>query len=262
MFHTVATFFQLLRRDIYVIFKRIHIFGINFGLIYPIMYALCFLYIEPNVLFEQNVIQTGSVTFVGQLLLFSFIISFDTTITVLFDLIGDRFIDYQCTFLDARLVLIERMVFSSLFCFFLLMPFFPVAKLLFPQAFMIPNASWIAVTWMMLLTACMTSAYHLMAACLLRGPHQIPRLWMRYNEILLIFGGFFTPWYIVYKASNILGYLILLNPMLYVTEGARQALFGSSDFFPLWICSVVMISVTILCTWVACIVFKKRMDHI
>jgi hypothetical protein len=261
--HTFATFLQLLRRDIYVAFKQFSILGINYGFIYPFMYALCFLYVEPRVLFEQHMtLQNGSITFIGQISLFALILSFHATINVLFDLVGDRFIDYQCTLLNARAVLIERLVFAALFSFFLLLPFFPVAKMLFPDAFLIPHASWLSLSWILLLTAFMTSAYHLMAACLMRGPHQISRLWIRCNEIMLTIGGLLVPWHVIYETSHVLGYLALLNPLVYVSEGARQALLTGPEFFPLWISSTVMIIVTIVCTIVACRVFKKRIDHI
>lgn len=261
--HSLSVFWQLLRRDIYVAFKHIDTLGINYGLIYPLMYAFCFLYVEPRVLFEQSMtVQSGSITFIGQLSLVALILSFHATIPILFDLIGDRFIDYQCTLLNARIVLIERLIFAVLFSFCFMMPFFPVAKMLFPDSFNIPNASWLSLAWIILLTACMTSAYHLMATCLMRGPHQLSRLWIRCNEVMLTIGGLLVPWNVIYQTSPILGYFALLNPLVYVSEGARQALLASPAFFPLWICSVVMIGVTILCTAVACNAFKKRMDHI
>lgn len=262
MYSTFATFLQLLRRDIYVTFKRAHVYGINLGIIYPVMYAFCFLYVEPQVMFEDNILQNGSITFIGQILMFALIISFEATILLLFDLIGDRFIDYQRTFIDSRLIIIERIVFAGLFSFVLLMPFFPVAKLFFPDAFIIPNASWLSLAWILFLTSFMTSAYHLMAACIMTNAHQMSRLWLRYNEAMLVLGGIIIPWYVIQKTSPLLGYLALLNPMIYVTEGARQALLGTSDFFPLWICSIMLISWTIICTIVACRVFKKRVDHI
>lgn len=261
-FHTFATFLQLLRRDTYVTLKRMHIFGINFGFIYPFMYALCFLYIEPQVLFAENMTQNGSITFAGQISLFALIISFNATVTLLFDLVGDRFIDYQRTIIDSRLVLIERIVFAGLLSFCFLMPFFPIAKLLFPHAFIIPNVSWLSLAWIILLTGFMTSAYHLMIACILRDPHQISRVWMRCNEAMLVFGGIIVPWHIIYTTSAFLGYLALANPLLYVTEGARQALLGGSQFFPLWISSIMLVTWTAICTMIACRVFKKRVDHI
>lgn len=261
--HSISVFWQLLRRDIYVAWKELPRLGINYGIIYPLMYAFCFLYVEPRVLFEQNMsVQNGSITFIGQLSLVALILSFHTTISLLFDLVGDRFIDYQCTLINARLVLIERLVFAGLFSFCFMMPFFPVAKILFPESFEIPYASWLSLTWIILLTAFMTSAYHLMAICLMRGPHQLSRLWIRCNEVMLTIGGLLVPWSIIYQTSPILGYLALLNPLVYVSEGARQALLSGPAFFPLWICSIAMISITILCTVVACLAFKKRMDHI
>jgi len=263
MTHTLAIFWQLLRRDMYVTCKRFNILGINFGLIYPLMYAFCFLYIEPQVLFEQSsIVQNGSITFIGQISLFALIVSFHSTITLLFDLVGDRFIDYQCTLLNARVVLIERLVFAGLFSFCLLVPFFPMAKILFPNSFMIPHVSWFSLAWILLLTAFMTSAYNLMATCIMRGPHQISRLWIRCNEVMLMLGGLLIPWQVIYKTSPIFGYLALLNPLVYVSEGARQALLASPTFFSIWVCSAVMIGVTIVCTVIACSVFKKRVDHI
>jgi len=261
--HTLSVFWQLLRRDIYVALKHINVLGVNFGLIYPFMYAFCFLYVEPRVLFEQTTtLQNGSITFIGQLSLVALILSFHATIPMLFDLIGDRFIDYQCTLINARIVLIERLAFATLFAFCFMMPFFPVAKMLFPDAFLIPHASWLSLAWIVLLSALMTSSLNLMATCLMRGPHQISRLWVRCFEVMLTLGGLLVPWNVIYKTSPILGYIALLNPLVYVSEGARQALLTGPAFFPLWICSAVMIGVTILCTTVACNAFKKRMDHI
>jgi ABC-type polysaccharide/polyol phosphate export permease len=106
------------------------------------------------------------------------------------------------------------------------------------------------------------SAYTQWYACIVPSSRKLRSYWMRINFALVSFAGFFIPWYVMKKFSPTLGYLLLLNPLLYITEGLRRAILGSDLYLPLWVSALMLIGWTIVFTCLAWYIFKKRVDHI
>ncbi len=259
---SVLLFLQFLRRDIYIYKKRITKYIINFALIYPVLFSFCFGYIQANTYFGAMQKTLGTIVFIGNILLIMIILTFTITSELLFDLANERFIDYQMSILHPRLVLLERIIFTSLFTFCMLLPFYPISKLILGNSFDTTHLSWPAIICMLYVSSLCCAAYHILAMCILKGPHLMTRFWMRINHPLFFFGGFRIPRNIMTEFSPLLGYLNLANPMIYVTEGLRQAAIGSTQFLPLWICIIALLIFSLLFTLFAFYFFKKRVDHI
>ena len=66
----------------------------------------------------------------------------------------------------------------------------------------------------------------------------------------------------IYEASPLLGYLMLLNPCMYITEGLRQVLTGSSTYFSAWICIGMLLCFACSFFICSCYFFKKQMDPV
>lgn len=262
MTESLLIFYQFLKRDIFVVRKQFMQIFINFGLIYPLMTAFCFCYLQPRFMFGATYQYLGTTTYIGMILSFLLIVSFEKTIDTLFDLLGPGYIYYQSTILSPRLIIIERLLFATLFTFILSIPFLPLAQFLFPSSFYVPHASWLNYYWILFLGSLTTSAYFLCAALLLQNAHSITKLWVRYTEFLIIFGGMWIPWHVIAHASPHLGIIACGNPFLYITEGARSALLQSPLFFSISTCSYILIFSTICFTIISFIALQKRIDHI
>ncbi len=262
MNNSAAIFLQFLRRDIYIHAKNIRGYIINHVIIQPLTFAFCFAYLEQQVTFGTANPLAGTLLFSGSMLIAQLVLTYKTTIGLLYDLENERFIDYQISILNPRLVLLERIVFTSLFAFILTIPFFPIGKLVAGKFFVTTNTSWIKLYCIMYLSALCCSTYNILAASALKNTRTITNFWTRVNMPLMNLGGLWIPLAVFKGYSPILGYLILLNPFIYITDGVRSAILGGPNFMPFWRCSLMLLLFSVVFTFAAWHFFKKRVDHI
>ena len=262
MNRSVKLFFQFFRRDAHIHFKRIKYYIVNYGLIFPCMYSLCFGYIQPNLYFETGNTAFATLLYSGTILLPLIVLGYSLTFQLLFDLEHVQFINYQITILNPRLVLLERVIFYAIFLFLIVMPFFPISKLLLQHNLETPNISWPRLAIILFASSLCSVAYHQLAACILKSSRSISQFWSRWNSQLLIFGGFFFPWKTLTQFSTIFGYILLANPFIYMTEGIRQSIIGGPQFLSFSICLIGLLSFTIIFYVASWHFFKKRTDHI
>lgn len=255
-------FLRFMQRDAYLYRHRIVQYMTNYAIIYPLLYAFSFGYLQSQIYFQSNNAQLGTVLFCGNFLVVAIVLTFKLSIDLLFDLEGDRAINYQIIILRPQLIIIQRILFTSLFSFVVLLPYFPVAKLFLAHLLITQHASWFKLAIILYLSCLMGAAYNHLAACSLTNSNVIGTFWRRCNMPLFLMGGFWIPWIIMNKVSPILGAITLLNPFLYVTEGIRQTILASPDFLSFGQCVAALIAFSIIFTVLACYFFKKKMDHI
>jgi len=261
MTQSLSIFYAFLRRDFYNAWKTTKDIAFNWAILVPVMYVCMNGYIQPGVMLGKTS-QLNMVMFIGSILLSVQVLSFKASIELLFDLLGDRFIDYQLTLLSPRLIIIERIFFATCYTFALLLPYYPMSKLLLGDLFNTQATSWPAVILVLTASAFLISAYNIFICCILNAPHELRKVWVRINNPLFMLGGFWAPWYVVMKASPILGYLSLANPFMYMSEGLRSAFLGTPDFFPVPLCVAVLLGLGCVFTFLALRQFKRRVDHI
>ena len=245
MNRSLAVFLQFLKRDIYVYSKRARPLLFNYGFMYPLAYSIGYGYIQPNIYFAHADAATQTITFVGNILVPLILTIQVMALDLLFDFDADRFVEYQISVLDSRLVILERILFSSLFSFFLMLPFYPVAKLILANHFYTAHTHWLYTFLILYLGSFCISAYQAFIVCFLKKSSEFDNIWPRFNQVLISLGGFWIPRAIISKFSPLLGYVVLLNPYLYITEGLRQAILGGDQFMPLYVC-IGMLSYAIL----------------
>ena len=262
MKRALLIFIKLLFRDFYVQFKQLKNFIINYTLIYPALYSFSFGYIIPNTVFNGSTLPSVSLILASSIIYIILILSVTLNITVLLDFEGDRFINYQLTLINPKLLIIEKIVFTSMFSFIFCSPFFFVAKLILKNSFDTKNL----VTWKLftiIYLGCLTcAAYAFLSICVLKNTHSMGTWWRRVNNPMLMLGGSWVPWATIYKFSNLLGYLVLLNPILYITEGARSSILGEHNFIDFNFCVIALIFFSIIFTLASLHFFKKRTDCI
>lgn len=260
--HNMRVFLQFFLRDFYVYRRKSWTYIINYCLIYPVINSFFLGYVFPSLYFGPNSSLAATTLFAGTIVANLVVLANLVNIGLLFDLENTRYIDYQITLLSPRLVIVQRILFTSLFTFIILLPFFPIAKLILGSWFVSTNTSWPALVLIMYLSALCCSAYTQWYACIIPSSRNLRSYWMRINTFLIAFAGMFFPWHVMKQFSSLLGYILLLNPLLYITEGLRQAILGSSQYMPLWICCSMLILWTGILTILSWYFFKKRVDHV
>jgi hypothetical protein len=262
MVRSFKIFLRFLQRDVAAYRPMLGRYFVNQTIIFPLLVTYIEGYVRPNTLFPDRDIFKNSLLFAGSLSLPLLVATYNTAMSFLFDLEHNRFINYQMSVLSPRLVLFERIVFITLFSFVLLVPFFPIAKLLLGDELLTTETSWPALFFILLLACLTLASYNILAMCIMEGSHQMIHLWMRVSTPLFLLGGFSVPWAVIYNYSKVLGTILLLNPFVYITDGIRQAFFNKPLFFSLATCTLMLLLFNVLFFIGALWAFKRKTDHI
>jgi ABC-type multidrug transport system permease subunit len=258
---TLAIALQLMRRECIVYKKRLQSYGVNYLILYPLMYVVCFGYLASRFMYAD--VTKGTLNlYVGNATLLMLSASFAFILPLILDIEGDRFIDYQCTLVPSWLVLVVRILFAGSFTFILITPFLPFAQLLLPAQFITPYLSWPKVFCMLFVSALCLAAYNMLAIVIIKQRKETINFWIRVNFPLTVLGGFWVPLTIIKKSIPILGYLSYANPFLYITEGLRSALINPNDYIPFLSCIVMLLLFGLAFSLFSFYIFKKRMDYL
>ena len=249
-------------RDFYILKNRIPTYAINYCIIFPLITIIGFGYIQSGVFFkspyvpESLILMIGSFVFTITSMCFSFISPF------IYDMEGNRFIDYQLTLLPAPFLVVEMIVFAALFAFFTALPFFPLVRSIFPQLFIGLQSSWLALLLILFCMCIFIASYIMLAMCLIKSSFQIRQFFVRVNLPLVILGGSWLPWYIMKQHFPPLAYIVLLNPFTYITEGIRASLFGNNSSIPWYLCLIALIAFSLSFTLASIHFFKRKLDPV
>ncbi len=255
-------FLQFLWRDFFVYYKKLWDFLINYMILAPILYTILFGIMYPTFIIPNITPRATTLLYVGSLLLFTFSLTFQLTYEILLDWENDRFMAYQMSIINPRLLIVQRIIFAGLFTFILLIPFFPISKLLMQSQLDVSNTNWVKLIICLFFGSMCIASYMVCAMCFMTKSLQTTQFWTRCNIPLLDFGGLWMNWQKFRLFSQPLALVMLANPLICFTEGMRQAIVGGKEFFPFWISIGGMICFTVLFTFGAWHYFKKKTDHI
>ena len=247
----------------YVVYARwIPGFIYSYSLQYPILYGLCFGYLLPKIGMGGSAIMCVSVMAIGTILYALFTAGFGICAEFLMDFEKARTIDYKLQFMPIWLIIAQKVVFNSLFIFVSCVLYIPMLKLLFYNDFDISQISWAGTYAMVLMSSVFIAAFQICFACAVSSRKSIRHLWRRVNYPMIIFGGFLVPWKPMNNYSSVLGYLGLLNPVTYITEGLRRAVLGIETFFPVSYCITALTIATLVCVGLSVILLRRKIDAV
>lgn len=255
------TFLVCMWRDSFVYLKDLQTHLINYLILYPVMLGFCFAYLQKNIYFGVEAVEKGTSLFLGSITALLLSIAFKVVVELLFDLEGNRFINYQITILSPRLLLLQRILFASLYTFLLSIFYFPMVKLIIGDHFFTANASWLQFTILIYFSSLCCASYTTLSICVL-SVNTLGAFWIRVNWVLMNLGGFWVPLATIKQFSPFLGKLAYLDPLMYMMEGTRSAILGSDEFLPVSYCILILFLFSILFSGLALYFFKKRIDHI
>jgi len=253
-----------LRRDAYVYRERIVRFIFNYAFLYAVMYGLCFGYLLPKIGMSVSV-QTFSATvmFVGLLLFALSGCAFAINGDFLFDSDKDQLTNYYLTIVPYWFIIIEKIIFGSVLLFLCMVPYYIFMKLCFFSTFDLSHMSLIKVLIILYLSCLYAMTFSIMFACIVKYPvKQIRHFYRRIHFPMIVLGGVLVPWKAIAKFSTLLGYIVLINPLIYVTEGLRHSFLGGDYFFTFWVCVSALIIFTLIALTTACIFFRRKADPI
>jgi len=258
----MTVFAQLMRREAYVYRYRIPRYVINYLLIYPFLYSICFGYLQAQSYFGTQARQTGTLSFAGVGLIMMMITAYRSTFDLFHDLLDYKNVTYRMTILNPKLVLLQHILFGWMLSFMLMLPFYPIAATLAGHIFDTSHTNWPQLVLLLAVGSLTCVTYHLLAAIVLTRPEQISTFWFRGNFVMLVFGGAWIPHYVIQTVAPPIGYLSYVLPITYISDGLRQVIIGSNLFMPLSICIPMLACYSIIFMGACCYLFKKRIDHL
>lgn len=260
--HNFGVFFVILRRDCKVFFYDIKRFLLNFGFFRPVALTIAFGYLLPYINFVHPSVTQVTIFFAGAVLWSIFPVAFMQNLDFLIDREHERYIDYQIIILDPRLIILEKIVFTSLVCFLSGIFFFCIAKMLLGSYFLSAHISWPALMLMLYFGGLFCAAFNLFFVCFIKDTQSTGKFWIRVNNPMMMLGGLFVPWHVMFNYSKILAMVMLFNPLIYLTEGLRSAIIGGQEFFSLMICVPLLLIFSLLFYLWAVYYFKQKMDYV
>lgn len=262
LLHSLRLLIQFLARDFYVFSKRIASYGINYLLIYPVLGIITFGYIQPGVYFGPGNTITSIVLLVGTFGINMLVLCYTMMSSFVFDLEHDRFIDYQISIVPPRLLLFKMILFPALIASIISILYFPLAYLILPSYFQNLNSNWLALMAVIVAASLYCASYIMMGLCIIKKATSIRQFWLRCNWPLVVLGGLWIPWYLLSSNYPTLGYIALLDPFTYFTEGVRSALIGSDQFISYKVCICALLSFFCIFSFISIYYFKRKMDHV
>jgi ABC-2 type transport system permease protein len=255
---------EFFKRDFFVQSQRLAGYIKQYSLLCACLYGICFGYLLPLIGFGAEYQGRDAISFflIGTILYVFWQISFAVNADFMFDFERDRVIDYQLTLLSPRFIIGERIFFSSIIIFLGLILFYPVLKLIFYTDFNLSRMVLYQSIIIFYLTSLLCAAVQVAFACYIRHAGQMRVLFRRITYPMIMLGGFLVPWKGMFSYSPLLGYVALLNPLMYVTEGLRGTMLGSDHYFSFAVCAGMLLFFSLFFTLFSLYRFKKKVDHI
>ena len=182
-------------------------------------------------------------------------------ITLVADIEGDCVIVYYLTLPSSIVTILLSYVcyffiISMSMCFTLI----PFSKLILWRQFNLFDVAWIKWLFFIVLINFFWAILPFVLVSYLWSIERLRLLWIRIIFPLWMFGGFQFSWMTIHSFAPLLSYVMLLNPVMYATEGIRAALLGQDGYISFWICFLVITLFCIITSWWGIKALKKRLD--
>ncbi|MCH9626558.1 MAG: hypothetical protein S4CHLAM2_01800 [Chlamydiales bacterium] len=250
-------FFQLLRRDLITLKRE---FGGKF-------FDTAFLFVTNVVVMAYFMTeewvspQFGPFILIGSIASFGLIEVVGKVSLLIADIDGDRTISQLLVFpIRSDWVFAYYGFFWAIASILLTLLLFPLGKLLMFERFHLSEMSYIRLIPIYIAANLFYGFFSLWLASLLKGLSNINSIWMRAINPMWMFGAYFYSWHASYTLSPVIGYVSLINPMVYIMEGMRAAALGQKDYLPYWICLMMICLFTLVLGLDAVRRLKKRLD--
>lgn len=261
-YHYLRVFVQLMRRDVHAFKKQMSAFAINYMIVCPVVYSLNYGYLMPNSGMVNPTPEAGTLFFAGSVLQVLISPSIGLALGVFFDMQHTRLIQYQLTFAPLRLIIFERILFFSAVTFFFVWPYYFIAKWLLGGYLATVDAHWLMIICILYLGALFFAAFTLFFVFLIERIQQFGNFFNRLVYPMIQLGGLRIPFSVFLEYSVLLGIIVMLNPLMHLTEGLRKAMLGGTTFLPYFISIGGVLISSLVCALLAMRYAYKRLDAV
>lgn len=253
------TFLALTSRNFKIIVKQLRETLVD-GIIFALLNMLLFIYLFPVIGMSADLI--GPV-FLGSLVSLFFNLGFSLSLRIVFDLKFRRFLDYQLTLPISLFWLFSSYVlafFAELFMS--TTPIIIFSLFILRTKIQLMHANWLLFIIIYLLILLFFSILFLALGILYEYTWFLDNIWPRRLAPLLILGCVYVPWSKVYNLSSIIGSILLVNPITYVSEGLRSSLLGTNGYISPLLCITVLIASIVLSVMLLMYSVKKQLNPV
>lgn len=248
---------NLLRRDLLVLRRSLRTKAINIGII-TITNLLVFAYFIPGLSVNQKY---GAFIFYGAILIFGFFDIVSRVTDTLADVSGDNALSYMLVIpITPFLVFIELITYWASSTAVLGIIMIPLGKLILWNEVILMDISWVRFIPAFFTSCMLFGAFALWLISVIQRIEEVTSLWFRVINPLFMFGTYFFSWYDGFNQSAIIGYIMLVNPLVYAMEAVRSAALGPSNYIPFWASMLAMWAFIAFFTFHASYKLKKWLD--
>lgn len=252
-----ATVAQLVRRDLTVFRKEFWGKLINTALLMFTTITI-FGYFLPSYGLNSDY---GPFLLVGVIAGFGFFEVMGKVSVMIADMEGDRTILYTLTLPIPSWMVFAYLALSwAILSSILSLLMFPMGKLLLFREFTFSSTNLLQLPLIFILSNLFFGFFALWLSAILKGMSSLTHLFVRVINPMYSFGGWWYSFYTISKLSPELGYLHLINPLLFVMEGMRAATLGQEGYLPFWTSFLCLSAFTLFFAWDAIRRLQRRLD--
>lgn len=179
------------------------------------------------------------------------------------DFDGPNITSYYLTLpMPSWMVFVEKMAYYTINTAIMGILVLPISKALVGDKFDLSQFHLGKFILIFMLANMFYAAFTVWVTSRVSGIEKIGSVWMRFVYPLWFLGGFQYSWAVLYTTSPTLGYISLINPIMFVMEGARAAILGQEGSLNFWLCAGMLAVFTVLCAWLGLRALKKRLDYV
>ena len=252
-------FFQLIRKDLTVFRRSFWKKFVDTAILF-ITNVLAFGYF-----LQQEGAHEGYAAFfvVGAIASFGFVEIVGKVGIQLADMGGDRTIFHTLVMpIRSRMVFYYMGISWALTSILMSILLFPLGKLLVFTEWNLAGISWWRLPIMFVTANLFFGYFALWLTGILKNMTDLNQLWLRYIAPMWMFGGYVYSWQSAYDLSPIVGYISLINPMIYVMEGMRAATLGQAGYLPFWMSMLMLWIFITACSLHASRRLRQKLDCI
>ncbi len=205
----------------------------------------------------------GAFQFGGILAVVGLFELYGNAVTFVADLEGDRTINYYLTLpASACTILLAHICYYAVIGTLMSFMLVPMAKVILWNQLSLTAIAWPKLILFMMLINGLCATATLLLAALIPSLDKFDIIWTRCIFPCWILGGFQFSWASTYTVAPWVAYALLLNPVIYMTEGSRAVLLGQEGNISWCVCTAVLLCMWIVIAILAYKTLKKRLDFV
>lgn len=179
------------------------------------------------------------------------------------DLKNDRTIAYYLSLpASACTVLMAYICYYAIIGSLMSYMIIPMAKIMLWNQLSLVAISWHKLIFFTILINGLYATATLLLAALVQSMDKFSNIWSRVIFPFWMLGGFQFSWAATLTVAPTIAYMLLLNPVIYTTEGIRAALLGQEGYISWFACSGILLCLWALVAVLAYKALKKRLDFV